>query len=463
MQRALLFSNFPRVLFIVNLLLSLSQSLAPISHLRTKNRAMMTKTRPATALSSNSIPVTPSPAKKRRAKSPLSVKENKVPSTEPTQSLTSTLLATVNPNQPYVDLKISPEELRPSATLTTGQCFHWKAIQKSTPEKDQNSIGKKESAWGSHNATEWVGTIRISDKVSEVVAVKETNTTTLFRPLTNHVPIDELTGILYSYFRLDHSLQEHYQSWSEADARLATIAKCIKGVRIIEQDPFECLIGFICSSNNNIPRITKMLNAIRFHYGKHLITIGEEQFYSFPSLDKLLLNANDQDLRGKCGLGYRSKYVLETLRLLQSYGGEKYLATLRAIHDAQVVQDKLCEFCGVGRKVADCVALFSLRQDDAIPVDVHVWNIARRDYDPDDDLANVKSLTPTTYRQVGDLFRSRFKEKAGWAHSLLFVAELPSFRPVLPKKIVEEMDAFKHEEKMRKEEKKKTKKTKTLK
>ena len=105
----------------------------------------------------------------------------------------------------------------------------------------------------------------------------------------------------------------------------------------------------------------------------------------------------------------------------------------------------------MGFKVADCVALFSLQQDSAIPVDVHVWNIARRDYDQDGALLeHVKSLTPTIYHAVGELFRSRFPEKAGWAHSLLFVAELPSFRPVLPANLVEEMDQFRQQEKEKK-------------
>jgi N-glycosylase/DNA lyase len=292
----------------------------------------------------------------------------------------------------------------------------------------------------------------LKDGVSVVVAIQETATTTLYRPLTTQVSADDLFLALKEYFRLQHSLAKISQTWSSSDSRLATIADCIPGVRIVEQDPFECLISFICSSNNNIPRITKMVNAIRANYGDELLSIGEETFYSFPSLEQFISKANDDDLKSKCGLGYRSKYILETLPLLQEKGGEAYLADLREINDPIIVQDKLIEFCGVGRKVADCVALFSLRQDDAIPVDVHVWNIARRDYDPDNALATVKSLTPTTYRQVGDLFRSRFTQKAGWAHSLLFVAELPSFRPVLPKGLVEEMDFFKENEKLKKKE-----------
>jgi N-glycosylase/DNA lyase len=287
---------------------------------------------------------------------------------------------------------------------------------------------------------------------SAVIAIQETSKTTLYRPLTTTTSVEDLSSALREYFRLADSLEELYQSWSDADERLAEIAKCIPGVRIVEQDPFECLISFICSSNNNIPRITKMVNAIRANYGEPLITIADETFYSFPSMEQLISQGNDADFRNKCGLGYRSKYILETLQILQKNGGEEYLANLRTFNDPLVVQEKLCEFCGVGRKVADCVSLFSLRQDDAIPVDVHVWNIARRDYDPEKALEQVKSLTPTTYYQVGDLFRSRFAQKAGWAHSLLFVAELPSFRPALPKAMVEQMDCFKQEEKLKKQE-----------
>jgi len=95
---------------------------------------------------------------------------------------------------------------------------------------------------------------------------------------------------------------------------------------------------------------------------------------------------------------------------------------------------------GVGRKVADCVALFSLDKCDAIPVDTHVWDIACRDYDRS--LASAKSLTPTVYNAVGDLFRARFGAKAGWAHSLLFAAELPEFRSTLPEDIQNKMKRY---------------------
>jgi N-glycosylase/DNA lyase len=440
--------------------------------------------RPTTALSSSkqgmneskqktlAVPVTPSPKKKRKSASSASKQEVKgskqkalvtpvTPSPKKKRKplfsppvdaeiLTSDDVAAINPSQPYIDLGVPPEELRPSATLTTGQCFHWKAVL-------QQDMQEHQSAWGSPNATEWVGTIR-SPTTSVVVAIRETPTTTLYRPLTKTTC--DLQQVLCKYFQLQHSLKDLYQAWSKADSRLATIAKCIPGVRIVDQDPWECLVSFICSSNNNIPRIAKMLSAIRKEYGTALVTIGNQTFYSFPSCEELAASATDEDFRKNCGLGYRSKYIMETIRILQDYGGEPYLQELRELDDTDLVQEKLCEFCGVGRKVADCVALFSLQQDSAIPVDVHVWNIARRDYDSEGVLKAVKSLTPSVYKQIGDLFRVRFPEKAGWAHSLLFVAELPSFRPTLPEKLIREMNQFREEEQLRKQEAKASKQSK---
>ena len=112
--------------------------------------------------------------------------------------------------------------------------------------------------------------------------------------------------------------------------------------------------------------------------------------------------------------------------------------TLSRLH----VQNQLMLMPGVGRKVADCVALFSLDQTEGIPVDTHVWDIALRDYDPLLSLKGAKSITPAIYEEVGEVFRKRFPRKAGWAHSVLFAAELPEFRVKLPVELQEEMKAF---------------------
>ena len=225
-----------------------------------------------------------------------------------------------------------------------------------------------------------------------------------------------------------------------------------------------------------------MLQSIRQSYGREIV-IGDkaatvtssgtedddsarcqlEAFHTFPS-PRDLSEASETELRTKCGLGYRAKYIVETTRKVLNWGGEAALWELRDNTNYTEVRRRLLELSGVGPKVADCVALFSLAEDTyAIPVDVHVWNICVRDYSSptttgesvpstgqdaenvgsDEDsviLSKSKSLTPKLYRLIQDRFRQNFPKKTGWAHSLLFVAELPSFRPALPTNVLEQMD-----------------------
>jgi len=174
------------------------------------------------------------------------------------------------------------------------------------------------------------------------------------------------------------------------------------------------------------------------------------RIHSFPTLTSMK-SATESDLR-ELGFGYRAKYVIQSRDLLLQRGGSTYLYHLRndKKYTHETIQTQLLDFMGIGRKVADCIALFSLNCDDAIPVDVHVWNIAKRDYhsffqDNGHNVKTVKTVTPAVYKKVGDIFRTIFCNdgKAGWAHSLLFVAELPSFRLALPEDMIQEMDEWK--------------------
>jgi len=383
---------------------------------------------------------------------------HKTPAKEPAFRILSSDIAKLAQENEWIDLDVPPKELRPSATLTNGQCFNWMVVEKK--EQSPYAISSPRiSAWGTHDAKEWIGPLG-----DRVLSIKETPTTTLFRVL--HGPTEGTKEYLHQYFRLETPLAPLYDEWSKSDPRIAKIAASIPGVRILRQSPLECMFSFICSSNNNIPRITKMLSSFRETYGSFMMeipirsSVGSDDdslsIFSFPTLASLA-NASEDDLRAM-GLGYRAKYIVGTRDLLQTNGGEEFLLNLRSNDDSQAVQDELTKFSGIGRKVADCIALFSLDQDDSIPVDIHVQQIASRDYDPSV-LGQSKSLTPTIYKRVGDLFRSRFPNRAGWAHSLLFVAELPSFRSVLPLDMVKEMDEWKtHEQEQRAKQKNEKKK-----
>jgi N-glycosylase/DNA lyase len=173
--------------------------------------------------------------------------------------------------------------------------------------------------------------------------------------------------------------------------------------------------------------------------------------FSFPS-PRELAGAAEADLR-EMGMGYRAKFIVGTVKFIleretkQVAGAADWLTQLRggdrspvAETSRRAVRQALLQLPGVGPKVADCVALFSLDQSSIIPVDTHVWSIAIRDYAPE--LKASKSLTPSVYEAVGEAFRQRFQVHAGWAHSVLFAAELPAFRGALPVEMVSEMKGF---------------------
>lgn len=355
--------------------------------------------------------------------------------TTPLRPVSSAAVVTPTPTthdeRKFLDLEVPPEEFRPSVVLTTGQCFHWTAL--STPTAKTEST----SAWGIHNATEWMGILRAPDEDDAVVVIlQETPSTVLYHTL--HTPPgwtrDTVHSFLRSYFQLDTvSVTDLYREWSTQCPRLARIAAALPGLRMVEQDPFECLVSFLCSSNNNIPRITQMLNKIRRTYGR-AIPLHDTPAYTFPSLDTLRRHATEKDLRAKCGMGYRAKYLMQTMERLHQLGGESYLRELR---HGTAQQEALLQFTGVGHKVADCIALCSLRAVDAVPVDVHVWNIARRDYGMAS--SSTTSLTPKLYGAVAKKLQEQFPRYSGWAHALLFAAELPSFRERLPADMVDEM------------------------
>ncbi len=142
------------------------------------------------------------------------------------------------------------------------------------------------------------------------------------------------------------------------------------------------------------------------------------------------------------GFGYRAKYLARTAFIVAEEKPPGWLDNLSNNPDIQTEDDlkdfqeagragyrkaheELLQLQGVGPKVADCVCLMGLGWDEAVPVDTHVWQIAQKDYNFGK--GRHRSLTKAIYDAVGDHFRSLWGKEAGWAHSVLFAADLRSF------------------------------------
>ncbi|XP_028840908.1 N-glycosylase/DNA lyase [Denticeps clupeoides] len=231
--------------------------------------------------------------------------------------------------------------------------------------------------------------------------------------------------LLRDYFQLDVGLQDLYRDWSHRDRHFALVADVFSGVRMIRQDPVECLFSFICSSNNHVSRIQAMVEKLCHTLGARLTTLDQTHYHDFPTLHKLADSSVEACLR-LLGFGYRARFVQQSARLILDSHGPDWLMQLRR-RPYPEVRGALRALPGVGLKVADCVCLMSLDKAGAVPVDTHIWQIARRDYSFGAGSVR-KSLTDRLYQEIGDFFRQLWGPNAGWAQSVLFCADLKKFQ-----------------------------------
>jgi endonuclease III-like uncharacterized protein len=165
-----------------------------------------------------------------------------------------------------------------------------------------------------------------------------------------------------------------------------------------------------------------LLDSLCKKYGTHICEVGEHTFHAFPSL-KRLSEIKEEELRD-IGFGYRARYIITSANQIIEKGEEKWLESLRANNDRKAVQTELLSLMGIGKKVADCISLFSLDKLECIPVDTHVWQIAQH-YLPK---LKGKKLSDPLYEEIGLFFQEKFKPYCGWAHSVLFASDLSFFK-----------------------------------
>ncbi|XP_060536663.1 N-glycosylase/DNA lyase isoform X2 [Cylas formicarius] len=229
--------------------------------------------------------------------------------------------------------------------------------------------------------------------------------------------------LLLKYFQLDLNLQDYYDHWGKQDPYFKDAAKRFYGIRILNQDVVENIFSFICSQNNHISRITHMVQKLSEFYGSKICDIDGEAYYSFPDVQALAQDSVEQKLRA-CRFGYRSKYINNSAKLILSEGGDKWINDLQSLNYGSA-KKKLMTLAGIGAKVADCICLMSLGHLEAIPVDTHIFQIAASLYMPE--LATQKTVTQKIYNAIGDHFRELYGPLAGWAHTVLFCADLKKF------------------------------------
>ncbi len=178
-------------------------------------------------------------------------------------------------------------------------------------------------------------------------------------------PEASVASLLQSYFRLDDDIQAIYADIGR-DPRVAEMIARYPGLRLLRIEPWECLVSFICSANSNIARIHQVMERMAEAFGEPVSLEGRVG-YTFPTPSQLV-EAGETELR-RLGLGFRAPYVDKATRMVLQ--GELDLGRLAGLPYSEA-KAGLMECPGVGPKIADCIAVFSLEKLEAFPIDVWV-------------------------------------------------------------------------------------------
>jgi N-glycosylase/DNA lyase len=179
-----------------------------------------------------------------------------------------------------------------------------------------------------------------------------------------------------------------------------------RGMRIVNDPVFPCLISFICSAQMRVSRIHTMQTTLAERFGDTL-EVGGETYHAFPTPDQLA-RASVDALR-ECSLGYRAPYVKETANMVAS--GETHPEEALELNYEEA-RTYLTRFVGVGEKVADCVLLFSLGYLEAVPLDTWIRS-AISEYYPDCDHGSYRETSRAIREQLGAKY-------AGYAQTYIF-------------------------------------------
>lgn len=177
---------------------------------------------------------------------------------------------------------------------------------------------------------------------------------------------EEWQDIWSHYFDLNRSYKNIYLQEREKHDYVRRAMDCGRGIRILQQAPWEMLVTFIISQRKSIPAISKSVEALAEKYG-HKIQTDREIIYSFPTPEEMA-DASVDDLK-ECSLGYRAPYIYDAIQKVTS--GSLNLDKIADYSDEELFQE-LQTVNGVGKKVANCICLFGYGRMARVPVDVWI-------------------------------------------------------------------------------------------
>jgi N-glycosylase/DNA lyase len=272
-----------------------------------------------------------------------------------------------------------------AATLTSGQAFRWNQVS---------------DAWEGIVAGHWVQLTQVSDGIQVRAAQPMSDWAWLAHYLQTEVALD---AVLATF---------------PADPHLRAATHACRGLRLLRQDPWECLASFILSSTKQIVQIRQIVARLCERFGQPIpVPPNRPPAFAFPTAQRLARCA-ESDLR-ECKMGFRARHLHAAARMVAE--GELNLSGLGDLDEAQA-RAELIRIPGIGPKIANCVLLFAYGFPRAFPVDVWILRALRQYYFP-----RRRPTRPRLEKFVAEYFGPH----AGYAQQYLFhYIRLRERRPV---------------------------------
>lgn len=252
---------------------------------------------------------------------------------------------------------------------------------------DQIFESGQEFRWVKENDGSYTGIVK-----DKILNLSQDGSTVYF----NNTTLKDFQNIWYDYFGFDIDYKYIKETLSNIDDKMKTVIEHSGNQRILNQDKWETLIAFILSTNNSIQMVEKVMNNLSIKYGEYIDDFNGRQYYSFPSPEKLA-SLSLEELRN-CKMGFRDKYVKAASQAIVS--GEINLDNIANLNTTECIEE-LKNINGIGTKVADCIAMFSMKKSDVFPVDIWMKRIMEEFYI--DSNMSVPKIREFAINKFGDL------------------------------------------------------------
>ena len=208
--------------------------------------------------------------------------------------------------------------------------------------------------------------------------------------------VNNIENVIREYLDLDRDYISIIENIKECDDVLGKYLDKSIGLKMIKQDPIECIVSYIISQNNSVSNIKNSLDLISYKFGDKVMFLDKE-YYLFPSIDKLSKISLDEFR--ECKVGFRDRYLVDIISdIVENRLNVNYIFEMNSEDSLRY----LMSFRGIGMKVASCILLFAYQKYDVYPIDTWVKKYMDTNYGIKDE-KKIKEFCKEKYGKYSGL------------------------------------------------------------